>query len=88
MTDENKQFKVSTGKLLVVLAFILVLATLVTERVITSSENNDFREHFSEIEAQKCMVPIFDAVMAAHGMNVVHRDLKPENILMSDKDLE
>ena len=46
------------------------------------------KEHFSEIEAQKCMVPIFDAVMAAHGMNVVHRDLKPENILMSDKDLE
>ena len=45
------------------------------------------KEHFNEIEAQKVMAPIFDAVIAAHNMNIVHRDLKPENLLMSDKDV-
>ena len=38
--------------------------------------------HFNEVEANKVMVPIFDAVIAAHKLGIVHRDLKPENILL------
>jgi calcium/calmodulin-dependent protein kinase I len=45
------------------------------------------KNHFNETEANKVMVPLFDAVIEAHKLGIVHRDLKPENLLLSDKDL-
>jgi len=45
------------------------------------------KQNFSEAEAHKFMVPLFDAVMYCHDMGIVHRDLKPENLLFGTKDL-
>jgi len=45
------------------------------------------KQNFSEQEAHKFMVPLFDAMMYCHDMGIVHRDLKPENLLFGSKDL-
>merc|ERR1719469_850989 len=45
------------------------------------------KTNFSEQEAHKFMVPLFDAMMYCHDMGIVHRDLKPENLLFCSKDL-
>lgn len=42
---------------------------------------------FSESEAHKVIVPLFDAVMYCHDLGIVHRDIKPENLLFDNKDL-
>jgi len=46
------------------------------------------KETFSEEEAHKVIVPLFDALMYCHDMGIVHRDLKPENMLLDKKDLD
>jgi len=46
------------------------------------------KQNFSEAEAHKFMVPLFDAVMYCHDMGIIHRDLKPENLLFGTKDLD
>lgn len=43
---------------------------------------------FSEVEAHKVMVPLFDALIYCHDLGIVHRDLKPDNLLFNVKDLD
>ena len=45
------------------------------------------KQNFSEQEAHKFMVPLFDAMMYCHDLGIVHRNLKPENLLFGTKDL-
>jgi serine/threonine protein kinase len=37
-------------------------------------------------ETLEILVPIIDALRAAHRQNIVHRDIKPDNIILSTKD--
>jgi len=43
----------------------------------------DRRGRFSATEAVQLLLPIVDAVSAAHQAGVVHRDIKPENIFLA-----
>ena len=44
------------------------------------------KDHYSEAEAAKTMIPIIDAIKYCHSMGIVHRDLKPENLLYTTPD--
>jgi len=50
MSRNKKQKKIYTAKVLAVFAVILIGLTLVTDWLITSSENQDFRDRYAEIE--------------------------------------
>ena len=45
------------------------------------------KETFAEPDAHKIMVPLFDAMLYCHDLDIVHRDIKPENLLFDKKDL-
>jgi hypothetical protein len=50
MSQNKQQDKISTAKVLALFAVILICLTFVTDWLITSSENQDFRDRYKEIE--------------------------------------
>ncbi len=50
MSKNKRQDKISAAKILVIFAVVLFGLTLMTDRLITSSENQDFQDRYKEIE--------------------------------------
>ncbi len=50
MTNDSQRAGISTGKVLVLLVIGLISLTFLTDWLITSSENKDFRSRYQEIE--------------------------------------
>jgi hypothetical protein len=44
------------------------------------------RGSLTPIECARILLPVVDAVLAAHASHIVHRDLKPENVFIADGD--
>ena len=44
--------------------------------------------HFTEADAQRTCVKLFDAINYLHSIGIAHRDLKPENLLMTSKNAD